>query len=417
MIWILKILIPLLIGIGKIFINIMSKEVNKSNNSELIDIYSIMFNPIKARLILHGAIYENKFVSLDVQQDIEVNNLSYKKILINGKHTLHIYVPQQNQEHVSDNISPNINTIATIIDFMENIAKIYFKKHDINYGVNIVAVYSNQKKLINENTNTMCCDNINSGCTYFGNSTSQQYPDTIHGIKIICWRCEEFYKVLIHELFHYYGFDFFSNDAYYKELELLLNKGINDRSIPTTIGPDMINECYTEASTILISCIFKTVTDSHSFIGNDNNTLNKIMESISNELMENVKRHLTIEICFLTFQVAKILHLFGAKSFTDYVINKVKIIQTTSCRSYFILKLLLLVNIDKMIEMMDGGLIIQGKKLLELGNLINNSLNYILSHNVILGMIDKYINMFYDKNIIKSNKWIYVTCRMSAIDL
>jgi hypothetical protein len=408
-------------NINSINFNTIQQQVEQSNNKELIDVYSVMFNPIEQRVILHDAIYNNKFVSLDIQQNIEVNDLIYKKILIDNKHTLHMYYTidskKSNLNTNSDNSYPNINSIAIIIDFMENLARIYQSSSDskldlINHDVNIVVVYSKQKKLINDHTDIMCCDNINSGCTCFGPKSSSVGCN--YGIKIICWRAEEFYKVLIHELFHYYKFDFFSNDPYYEKLELILEKGINNKSIPVPTGPDMVNECYTEASTILIACIFKSVTELQ-FTSKTDFVSDKFGLEI--KFMEKVKNHLMVEICFLTFQVAKILYLFGAKSFMDYIDNKIEIKQTTSCRSYFILKLLLLVNVDKLVAMMDNSFIVNGERLLELGELINDSLNYILTRNEVLNMIDKYIGMFNDKNIIKENKWIYETCRMSAIDL
>ena len=55
----------------------------------------------------------------------------------------------------------------------------------------------------------MCSDNINSGSTYVGS-------------EITIWRSEELYKVLFHELIHYFKLDYRHNADQYKEIDKLV---------------------------------------------------------------------------------------------------------------------------------------------------------------------------------------------------
>ena len=63
------------------------------------------------------------------------------------------------------------------------------------------------------------------------------------------WRKEEFYKVLIHELTHYFGVDFYITDNIYKKLEKHFGELIN------ILGVDRINESYTETIALTIHSI------------------------------------------------------------------------------------------------------------------------------------------------------------------
>jgi hypothetical protein len=320
------------------------------------------------RKILHDNIYENTFISWDVQHDIESSKLKYVKYMINNKHNINMFVPLSESDL-------DINMIAIIISMMENLAKSENKDQPI---VNLTIVFSNQKKNIYPKTKVLCCDNINSGSTYPGRS-------------IVCWRREEFYKVLIHELFHYYSFDFHYMDSYYNKLNNMI-------LVPKIKGTDMINEAYTESSTIIILSILQYA------ISKSNIDLIPFME-------EFIGR----EILFLLFQIAKVMVVFNCNDFDLYINNKIKIYQNTSFRSYFIIKMCLLSNINDILNMMNNGLTINNQRLIEFGNIINLSWQKLSNKEIINHFIKLINDKFKDSD--KKLNWIYKTCRMCVDDV
>ena len=376
--------------IHKIMNDLIIDDDNNNNNNdydnndradtydELKLVYMLMFKPTGVRKILHDSIYNNKFISVDIQYDIESTDLDYFEYVINDKHDLNIFVPK-------DKIQPDLKKIALIIDMMENLAKIY--THDDIPYVNLTILFSDQKKNVYPWTNVLCCDNINSGSTYPG-----KY--------ITCWRREEFYKVLIHELFHYYKFDFHNSDPYYQQLNKMLK-------VPKINGSDMINESYTESVTILILIILRYVMQTN----NINNTNN--VDDMNSYFIKNLKK----ELAFIMFQLAKIIVIFGGVSFKDLVTNKIVIKQCTSFRSYFLLKLILLYNITTLIHIMNESMIFANEKLIDFGNTINMSWDAFLENKHNIQIIDNFIDYIKDAFEKEDERWIFRTCRMSVHDI
>ena len=429
-------------------------------NQELADVYRLMFKTQGHRAVLHKMLYNNKFIGLDVQHNIESSELIYSKYLIDNKHNVEMFVPNTNTGTGTDkgtykdkDQGPDIDIIAKIIDSMDQLSK----KYNNNIPtVNLTVIYSDQKKSIHISSSLgklceseslldyyhnkiLSNDNINSGSTYPGHS-------------ITCWRREEFYKVLIHELFHYHGFDFFNTDSHYEHLEKNLQ-------IPDIDGIDMLNECYTESVSILIFSIFLSIYDSMRVSDSINDTMrvsdsindtvrvsdtentkityegiidksikndisrekldhynNQLVDNMSNEIMEKFLKILKIETSFVIFQVAKVIYMFGGESFDDFFKNKITIKQCTSFRSYFILKMILLLNLQDLVDFMDQGLIVQDKRLLDLGDLINRSMENFKKNDNNVSIINNYIKIL-DQSNETNDKWIYNTFRMSAHDI
>jgi hypothetical protein len=317
--------------------------------------------------ILNKEVYNNTFIGLDIHQYIETNDLQYTHHLINNKHNIHIFT------NVNEK-SPDINKIAEIIGFMENLARTY------NLGlppVKLTILYSNQKKRIDYNTDVINSRHVNSGSTY-------------PGLSIFCWRKEELFKVLIHELFHYYKFDFSRNDVYYPILEDRINSNFVKIN-----GIDMINESYTETMTILILNIYLSILE------NKNNTYEKIIEKTRNKIKT--------EISFLMYQVSKLIYISGGESYGDILNNNITINQTTSVRSYYLFKLLLLSNLDELLYNLDS-LQINNDKLIVFCEKLIKSNNNFSPNNIVI--IDKFIN--YYKENKNNNSWINKTFRMSV---
>jgi len=322
-------------------------NINSFNISRIMDKNNILFNPPKEREILHK-IYDNPFICIDIIQEIETNNIIHEKYLIDNKHNIDIFLLDEINK-------PDLNLIAIIIDFLKTIS-------GKEYNVNLVIIFTNHKKIITHKI--LNCSNINSG-------SSQ--PTHI----ITCYRKEEFYKVLLHELIHYYKFDFYYTDKYYEKLEEKL-------LVPKIEGIDRLNECYTESFTIILfSCFLSLYYKKKT-----------IQEYINNE------------INFSLFQIAKILKLNEAKNFNEYLENKIIIKQKTSVRSYFFIKLFLLLNIDEFINFFNENYYIENKRLLDFGDLINSS--YTKINKSVIDKINYYINLEFE------DKWIFKTMRLTS---
>ena len=125
---------------------------------------------------------------------------------------------------------------------------------------------------------------------------------------------------------------------------------------------------------------------------------------------------LKTELMFVMYQIAKFIILFGGREFKDYETKKIIIKQKTSARSYFVIKLILLSNLDALLGMMNKTLYVSGSNLYKFGKLINESWDvFIASENPLL--IDGFIDVLHQVSDQKDSKWIHLTCRMSANDM
>jgi len=266
--------------------NLELKEVmaRKSRILEIID------SDIEERKLLHKGLYKNPFVSFDIQLDYETNNLYYKKIDYNN-HTIYLYELAEN--------SINIELIIFIINFVEELAK----KFNIKYNPITLLLFMSFEKKLKSKLDFLGANNINSGSTYYN-------------MQVFIWRKEEIYKVLIHELIHYFGFD-------KKLFEQVLKTNYTNKYCIE--GEDRENEAFTESLTIII----------HTFI-------------ISKLLNMSFFYLINYEINFSIFQCKKIMAFFNITDISTILNNNAcatPIVQTTSVFSYFFLKTALLLNL------------------------------------------------------------------------
>lgn len=368
---------------------------NNENINTLITLHDLINNTEKPRSILHSNIYRNRFVSLDIQQNLESINLVYENIKIklddNSKDyvNINLFYPDNN---ANINMKPDIKLIHHIIKTMDILHK-NSKCSSIN-NLDLTLILSTQKKMLN-NTNLLHVDkqlsaeNINSGSTYPGRT-------------VLVWRLEELYKVLIHELIHFHCFDFGHNHPSYDLLEHKLENVINFE------GTDSINEAYTETLATIINSMFSAYY---------------ISKKSPDKIEYIFHKSLDLERKFLVWQVSKIVHMFGGDDINIFLSNKIIIKQTTSVRSYFIYKLFLLFNLTQFIGFIDK----QNEKcginicdrLEEFGNLINTSYEMFKSNKKIIDTMNnciKLINNEFNKNSSKVS-WIYKTCRMTATEI
>lgn len=327
-----------------IFYNKLIKNELKQEDlyKEKSDILDIINNPIKERIKLHENIYNNDFVTLDIQHISESTDIKYYEYKFKN-HKIFIY-------ELENKI--NINFIITILNFLESIAIKFNKKI---YPIDLIIINTNKLKKIT-NTILLGPENINSGATY---------PTK----NIFIWRNEELYKVLIHELIHFYKFD---DDIYYQSE---INKTNYTYCINGSII-DRYNEAYTETFAVLI----------HNYL------ISKIKNIDYNKLLEN-------EINFSLFQCKKILNFYNITNFIE-LINKNNnkcILQNTSVFSYFFYKTALLLNLEKFTKILIEDNLNNFKKILD------------KSINLLINNLDNLNNINFDNN----SNFINLTMRMT----
>ena len=322
------------------------------NNDKILDLLSheskileLIKEPIPDRKILHENIYDNYFVSIDIQQIIESNDLIYRVInLDNDK----IYLYETHDKRV------NLDLIIFIINYMKNLAKSFGIKHN---PIELVLLMSPQKKL-KTNSKFLGPENINSGSTYANN-------------KVFIWRYEEVYKVLIHELIHFFMFD---NKIF---MNAISNNSINKHCID---GEDRENEAYTESFALII----------HTFI------LSRILKIPFYKLMN-------YEINFSLYQCKKIMNFYKIKNITDIINKKVcenPIRQKTAVFSYFFIKTSLILHLSSTMDFI-------------LNNNHNNFEEFIkksINNNNFIKLINKS-NYYFGNNDFVEN-----TMRMTCLE-
>ena len=348
----------------------ISKKILNSEDEELITMYSLMFKTEGPRSNLHKLIYDNPFVSLDIQHHAETTNMSYIKYDFEDNGMVHLYYVDK--EHM-----PNIKLVMQVMILMrrlvENTSKMICSAPEITLFCGL------QKKYLPSDTDNdlvLCPDNINSGCT-------------IPGVSVMLWRFEEIVKVLIHELIHYYGLDFYIDDKNYVDTEKFINS--NFCISPASI--DRPNESYTETLAILIhSCL------------------------VSHHISCTLQDVLSIELMFGLFQITKILKFYKMDNMEEIYASNTntcskQITQYTSMLSYYIIKTSLLFNYKLFIDFVGNNSLKIKHKIPEFITLINKSMNNMDFINA----VNTIREIVYENN--KTSRFIINTMRMSCMQL
>jgi hypothetical protein len=317
------------------------------------NVYDLIFNN-PDRKELHDLLYNNQFISIDICHYFEINNII--KININNNiYNLNLYITDNDK----DKMYEYLDKIIKIINFMYNLNIRLINKKAQKINVNILL--SHQRKEIGE-LDILTPMNINSG-------------SAMRGVVICVWREEELEKVLIHEIQHYFNCDFDYGTENYNYVKDILNKYFK------VDGKDMVNESYNETMAHIINMCYQSVKL--------NMSLDKIYD---------------YEMKFLLFQTSKIINLFGGNNIlnTNYK-------QTTSVLSYYVIKTLLMFNINDTIDLINN---------FELKCVNENIKKYgdFLKEILEKTKIDDYIN-----NMIKilenmQDYFIKRTLRMTAIN-
>lgn len=260
---------------------------------ELKQLYENIYEKNDERSEIRQLFYFNNFVSIDVIQELEINDI-YHILINNDLFTLSLYY------YDIDNINDYITNIINIIHIIHNI-NITYKISNVN-KYNLIIFLGKQKKYLFADRITQM--NMNSG-------------SSIKEIFVVLWRKEEYEKVLIHELCHYIGIDHrIFTDYNIADINNYFNlDGINH-----------INESYNETVASIINMCWKSYK------------LNMDLEDIY-----------IYEMKFLILQTIKIIKFFNGTKYDD--LFNINIIQNTSGLSYIILKMILFYNINSFMDL------------------------------------------------------------------
>lgn len=274
------------------------KEFSKwyQNNTQRLMVKSFLtktqFQKInKFNLISYA--YENPFMSLDVIYEIESNDLEYS-VYKKDNITVHIYNKVINGEKY------DIGLVVKIINFIRKYKK---SKKELE----LIIFLGSLKKEYPIKGNILTSKNVNSGMS--------------QNDCVCIWRREELYKVLIHELIHYYDLDFSKYDL--RSMETYVKKLLNYD------GFNAINETYTEILAINIYYVIISIIKL-------NNNYEKYLDLINKERL------------YMHYQISSIIKHFGGKNYED--LFKIKIKQSTSVVAYYIIKGMMFNNNKDMIK-------------------------------------------------------------------
>lgn len=214
--------LPLKIEINNHIKNIYLKLKNIDNNNLIIK-----YQKFNSKI---NKVIKNKYIPELITNFI--NNNKSIKTSINLTIDKSDYIINLYFFKIPNNIVEIYENIIKIITLLSTYKKTIYKNN--NYEINIY--FTNFKKEINFKDNIIGPLNVNTGVTSSYNSE----------VKIIIYRIEEWFKVLIHELIHAFNFDFKDNYIAFKELKKYYN--INSEF--------NLNESYVEFWARLINVIY-----------------------------------------------------------------------------------------------------------------------------------------------------------------
>lgn len=361
-------------------LSLVSELISSINKDEINRIYNIgikSYHPLS----YNSEIYQN-FCPLIVQYEIE-QKLSYRINHYSQYDNCLINIETLTNQH-----SIKLSYIRDIMTRLLSINKI----SEVNMNrIRCKFWLTKQKKNLPKNK-ILTSDSVNTASTYCHNCDH---------VKI--WRIEESKKVICHEIFHCLGLDF--HDFPLNLLEALKSK----LNLPNNINI-LLFESYVETWATIINCICYA----------------NLFKFENQELFLNfIQKIIEYEICFATFQTAKILNFFGFKTYQQFFnikgfsnLEKSNQFQQTSCSlSYYIIKSALLYNINNFISFCQKH---NKPSILNFNRNLSTCQDYI---KLILESLDKpYFKQDINSNLILFQKnqikdhFILNTLRMTGIE-
>lgn len=266
----------------------------------------------------HLNIPESNFVHQEISNYLYESKGFYKefnKKIQDRYFTIYIYLPYSSSNQKKDKV----------IDYFEDcINKIYLWLHFIvpnirgncSKKLTIYLLLSPFKKKLPSHNSPITYEHVNSAFT-----TSCSPETTIY-----IFRQEEWFKVLLHECFHCFGFDFSHYDNY--EVENRIKKSFkvhNDNGI-------RVYEAYVELWAEVLNIVFISYLKTK-----DKKSYSILFENLINK-----------ELSFTLFQCTKILtHLnFSYDEINDEKCNNIKFKETCNLTAYYFLKFILFHDLD-----------------------------------------------------------------------
>lgn len=330
-------------------------------NKNLVEMFNEMLQIGKPRENLHEMLHRNNFVGIDTIQLSELLDLE-EYVIENDFAVIKLYSEK------NKNIEEIILKILTIITIMHEINQEIIKTKVNKLNLNIFL--GGQRKEITSN-NVLTPININSG-------------SCMRGLYVNIWREEELEKVLFHELQHFYSCDFHIYNKNYTVINTFIKSHFD------IFEDDKSNESINEMMAILLHMIYQ-----------------------SEQLNMEIDMIYSYEMFFTLFQIAKIIRFFNGNSYSELFKsnpNHIKIKQTTSVVSYYIIKGILLFNINSTMDFLNKvNLKIDNNKILDYKEYLETIIN---KKDGIETLINKLIEIYKD---LEPNKFISKTLRMSAV--
>lgn len=344
---------------------------------ELLKLFEDVFQNDKKREKLHEMIHNNNFVGLDTIHYTEITDIDNIKIE-NDNVDLNLYIDNSFDKLYIDEIINNILNIVTIMHYInDELIKSKVNKLSLN-------ILLGKQKKYTYNTDILTPLNVNSG-------------SSISGKVIYIWRVEELEKVLIHELLHFYGYDFHHFNNGYNSIYELINTYFDIN------GDDKVNESINEITANIIHMIYQSI-----------------------KLKMDLSMIYDYELYFSLYQVAKIIVFYNGTNFRDIFKTSPKYItfkQSSSILSYYIIKCMLLFHINDTLNFIEENNMKLNEKqklknfkvfLDKLLNTFHNKENYEV--HIFELYIDLLIDTYKDLNKdLDKDRFITRTMRMIAI--
>jgi hypothetical protein len=338
-----------------------SNDLNELNNwinnngTEVMDRVNQLSNANKIPVNLQNPFIDNMLIN----QFVEMNIIDY---LLNQLDYKHSYKIEYRNLEINLVIYSKTKTISkkilnSIIDRIVVLG--LYKSKSTKIKINIDIFMTPFKKRITTDTKILGTREVNSGFS-------------VHNYKICIFRKEELNKVLVHELIHYLELDL--NVVEFADFYNYFNVAKSNEI--------RLNEAYTEILAVLINSIIKAKN------------------------ITECKKILNLELKFSLYQVGKILNLYdfmNAKDFFKPNDNE-KFKQNTSVFSYFIIKTILLFNLDIFLELYYSGKIHKYN--------FKDIVLSIIDHDLI-GIIDTFINHIKTR---PKDKALFNTLKMTYYD-
>ena len=335
----------------------------KPTNKTLLNIINII-KPYLPKKINYKIDYKNISSTNNILEHIDTNDFIHE--------TISNYINNNLKYHYNYAIVDNKNNININLNYYSDDNKIPHSFFD-NLIQRILLLF-NCFNIKNKNSDIFIYDvpinkQLDSSDIFLPVHINSGYSIPYTG-KIVIFRKEELYKVLIHELLHIFHFEINepSNDC-----------GIYCSLYSITSDVILVNEAVVE----LYAVIFNTILFTLKMYKKIN--INKITEILN------------IELHFNLYQIAKILNHSKFKSFDDFLCkncnnNFIKQ-KKTNIISYILIKTILLFNLNFITNITDRDTIdLLVKKYINKPSFIN-IINYYMNHINKYGLIDNNLRM------------------------